>query len=435
MNYYNDMLACVQKAITFDCVQQPPQNDMPFGENINNCLEYTLDVAKNLGFTIVNKKYYGYAEIGSGELFGILGHLDTVPFNNSGWKFPALSAIIDNGILYGRGVLDNKGPIIACLFAVKELSLTYLPTKKIRIIFGCNEESGWKCMDKYVENEEMPAVGFSPDGDFPVINCEKGIVYFDVEIEKPNNLINICGGERPNVVMSEATATLSAITEQEKTELLALGGSINGNKVTFFGKSAHGSCPHLGINAFYKMLSAFSQVFGDGYTFLLQKLATNDGSGLNVNLQDAKSGATTCNVGLVSLQNNKLHFSLDIRYPISYTKELVQNRIQGALPDAKLQITMFHNPLYIAPDDALCTKLLTAYNNVMQTNAKPISIGGGTYARVLPKGVAFGPIFPNTESTIHQANECVKLTDFEKMYKIYLEAIKNLCFSPTKAKP
>ncbi len=438
-DFFEEFIKSAVDIISIPSVQEDPLPDMPFGEGVKRCLDKTLSICRELGFrTVTNGGYYGYAEIGEGEeLFGILGHLDTVPFGD-GWDYPPTSGTIKDGVLYGRGVLDDKAPILSTVFAVKELIERGLfPNKRIRIIFGCNEESGWKCIDKYLEYEEMPTQGFSPDGDFPVINCEKGIVYYEVAMPTLPHLLSIKGGERPNMVMESVTALLDSLSPKA-VETIATRNDTSITKtdncfcVTAYGKSAHGSTPNEGKNAFLTLVETLSEEYSGEWKNLCDIINNTDGSGYSLALKDEVSGRLTINIGKVFTEEDRLVFTLDVRHPISYSREYVYDALTKVFPSADIRQTMFHDSLYIAKDHPLVTKLLGAYEKVTGEKAEPITIGGGTYARALNTGVAFGPIFPGGESTIHQRNERANISDLKKMYEIYKEAIKDTCFETAK---
>ncbi len=429
MDYFESFIQSTKQLIRINSVEDAPLENMPFGKGVNDALLLALDIAKKLGFTTFNGDgYYGYAEIGKGsEMLGILGHLDTVPIG-ADWTVPALSGDIIDGVLYGRGILDDKGPIIATLYAVKQIIDSGLvPNKRIRLIFGTDEESGWQCIDKYVEKEEIPTIAFTPDGDFPVINCEKGVAYFDVTCKKPSYIKCINGGDRANMVMDYVKAE---IADDEILRNLSIDDkcvTVNGNSIIATGISAHGSTPTNGDNAFWKLLKTLAP--HDDWAAKMDKIITNtDGSGYNIDCCDEVSGHLTINVGTVKSEGEFIKFSLDVRHPLCITRDNLHVKLCSAFAGFEVEKGFFHNPLYIAPDHPLCKSLLDAYAEVTGDKLNPITIGGGTYARALPVAVAFGPIFPNQESTIHQRNERCKVSDLRRMYDIYLVAIRKLAF-------
>ncbi len=400
----------LKEILRIDSVQAPAENGKPFGPGAHDCLIYALDMMKKSGLTVKNVDgYCGWGEVGSGDLFGILCHLDVVPVGK-GWHYPPFGATEEDGRIYARGALDDKGPFMAAFFALERLLSEGLsPKKRIRFILGCNEESGWACMDRYKTTEEMPSLGFSPDADFPVINCEKGIVYHSITYPLPEGLISIQAGERANMVPDEATAVLS-----------------DGTVLTEKGVSAHGSTPQKGDNALLKLLKKLVNKF-DFAKEAYDAFSDPTGKNIGLDLTDEISGDLTHNLGTARTENGKVVFELDVRHPVTYRKEqitaILTEKLTGAVKE-----TFFHLPLYVPEDHPLVRALLKAYNEVTGQNAKPIVIGGGTYARVLPCGVAFGPCFPESSAGIHCPDEYLDVSDFEKTIDIYYRAIKSLCF-------
>ena len=430
-----DAIKSLQNLIRINSIQAPASEGAPFGKGNVEALDYSLKLLESFGFRTINgDNYYGYGDIGNSDLplFGILAHLDVVPVSLT-WEHDPFGAEIDEGYLYGRGTLDDKGPFIASLYACAQLLNDGLkPKKRIRFILGCNEESGWKCMDEYTKKEEMPLEGFSPDADFPVINCEKGVVYHKVTIPKPSFLKNIKCGERANIVPDKATAVILN-TEGLITRALSNGAIVEekGNEVTITTKgiSAHGSTPQKGENALTKLLYILSP-YDNSIMKLYNAFVTSDGKGMNLNVSDDKSGSLTLNLGVAESNDNYISFTIDIRYPLSITMDEITNIFNNHFKsiDAIVERGAYHLPLYVAKDDPLIEALLGAYNDVTGTKGEAITIGGGTYARVLPKGVAFGPVFPNGESRVHGDDERISIQDFAKTIEIYKEAIRRLCF-------
>lgn len=429
MTSYADAKQWLIDLLKFPTVEQEARPNMPFGKPLFDCLNYSLDLLSSKGFATKNiEGYCGFGEIGQGELFGILCHLDVVPVGGK-WTFPPFGATEHNNRIYARGALDNKSPFIGCLYAtVRLIEEGYTPTKRIRFILGCDEESGWLCMDRYKKTEEMPVMGISPDGDFPVINCEKGIVYHKISLPLPKNVINFCGGERANMVPDYAKCTL----KYDKDILSALTNrqcdyAIEQDNITIqtTGVACHGSHPESGDNAILKLLKIldFIPEMGIMYT----AFEKSDGQNIGLNLYDKESGRLSQNLGLCYVEDNVLVCELDIRHPITFDKDFITDILQKNLPfDVKQGF--YHLPLFVDKNHILVKTLLNAYNKVMQTNLQPITIGGGTYARVLPLGVAFGPCFPHSEAGIHCVDEYVDLDEWQKSIEIYYTALKELCF-------
>ncbi len=401
-----DALDFLEELLSIPSVEGERTPAYPFGKPCADALNLCLTKLEELGYETTNlDNYCGYATIGDGELFDILAHLDVVPAGD-GWSTEPFSPTFKHGKLYARGALDNKGPIVATMFAIARLQKEgHVFRRKLRLILGCDEESGWECMEYFKSKEQFAEEGFSPDGDFPVINCEKGIVHYVLTTPIPKGIKNIQGGERVNMVPSHAKVTFDDGTTLEE-----------------YGTSAHGSHPEKGDNAIAKLVNRLPSDYLP-LKSLVAQLADYRGTSLSLNLFDEKSGSLTLNLGTISTINQNIVIELDVRYPVSYTMEAVTAILTDRL-DCTVEQGFYHLPLYLPPTDVLVTTLLDAYNKVTGECAKPISIGGGTYARCLKRGVAFGPVFSSDDANIHEKDECISLESFLKMSDVYYEAIK-----------
>ena len=410
--YYNFMKNSLEKLIAIPSVKSAPLPGQPFGAEVDKALKHTLDLCASMGFTTRDLDgYCGVAEIGEGETFGVLVHLDVVPVGG-GWDSDPWTLTERDGKLYGRGTADDKGPALAALYAVKAiLDEGLAPKKKIKFIFGCDEESGWGCMKHYKTVEEMPAMGISPDADFPVINCEKGILHLKLTFAKPDGVQSLNGGQRPNMVADKCVAVLASGTELETK-----------------GVAAHGSTPDKGENAIVKMLTAISAEH-EGWQRFVSLFDQCDGAGLGIKLCDKESGNLTMNLGVVSTTDDTVSFTIDIRFPITFNKEDIKAKIQEIAQDVAITELEYQAPLYVAEDNPLVVALMDAYVAVTgDKKARPITIGGGTYARALPTGVAFGTTFPGEPSVAHMPNEYLAVDSAKKSLEIYYKAFKKLCF-------
>jgi succinyl-diaminopimelate desuccinylase len=209
--------ACIQIKSVKDVEHAAP--GAPFGPGIQEGLEWILALGEKFGFTVKNVEgYAGHIEMGSGDLLGILGHIDVVP-EGEGWSVPPFSATIKDGKIFGRGALDDKGPSLAALFAMKAIIDAQIPlNKRVRLIIGTDEESGWADMDYYFSKEEVPQIGFAPDAEFPVIHAEKGILHLELSKSYSTafpHLVRIHGGERANVVPDYCEVTLKGIVRDD----------------------------------------------------------------------------------------------------------------------------------------------------------------------------------------------------------------------------
>lgn len=428
---FDEMVATLQKTVGFNTEKGEPLPNAPFGTNVRQCLDYVLELARSFGLQTYDcDGYAGHADLaGTGkDVLGILGHLDVVPAKSEEWQYPPFGGEIHDGKLYGRGTMDDKGPMIACLFAVKALKEAgFVPQKTVRLIFGCDEESGMQCVEHYFCKMPYPTVSFSPDGDFPVINREKGICQFDVVCGKLPHGVKIFAGERANVVPSACRAESPVLLN---TKVVSRTENNGVYVYTSTGKSAHGSTPDEGINATHVLLKALAEAYPENETlgFVANKVCDTSGKAWGIDLCDSQSGHLTCNLGVLrTAENGTLTATVDIRFPVTYSCKYMHDLLRANTPQQfKLNEAHVSEPLHVPCDSPLVTTLMDVYNSMMGTQLEPLAIGGGTYSRCLPNCVAFGPLFPNEEQTIHMPNEAISLNNLRTMASLYLEAIYRL---------
>ena len=399
-----------------------PEKGAPRGKFVKRAIEYAVELGKKLGFSDggVIDGVVGWLEVGKGkEDFAILCHADIVPEGN-GWSVDPFGGEIIDGKIYGRGVLDDKGPTLCAMYAVHSLIKSgKKPTKKIRIIIGGDEEGFPKvdsqfalndmdAIDVYKQYKPIPKLGFSPDADFPVIYAEKGILHLVLTCKKDDYIQEIKGGERVNIVPNYAYAIC------------------DNQKISENGVSAHGSTPELGKNAIVGLLKELknkSELAKKLYAFF----ECTNGNGLGINCKDVQSGELSLNVGVAQSEEDNLLFTLDIRYPVTKNKDEILSKIKSVWIGEVDEIA-HKKPLFVDTKDELVLSLLASYREVTGDMSEPIAIGGGTYARELEKGVAFGASFPNQQNVAHEVDECVYLSDLQKTFEIYKKAIEKLCF-------
>lgn len=419
------MIKALHGLVSINSVSGAGPKEAPYGEGPAKALDYVLELCDSFGFRTKNcDGQVGYAEIGQGdELIGILGHLDVVPAGG-GWDFEPFACTRDNGRLYGRGVTDDKGPVIATLFAMKALLDSGVPlAKRIRFIFGLAEEVGdWPDMEYYKRTEELPAYGFTPDANFPAIYGEKGIARFNLSMSPEKaGVVEITGGEAANMVADRCAATLRAKT----------GGTV---LLEATGRSAHGSLPWDGENAISKLMAEIAArndlepcPLAEWYNALIGFDLYGQRAGCA--MEDAESGPLTLNVGMARTTAEAVTLSIDIRYPVTKTLEEVRRGLAAALAPygVALETDSSMKPVYMDKNGPVLQKLLAAYRAVTgDETSQPEVIGGGTYARAMDNIVAFGPMLPGREGTEHQKNEYILEEDFVLLEKIYHRALLNL---------
>lgn len=450
----DDLILNTQQILKIRSIEDEAKPGMPFGEDVDKALKNALDICENLGFKTVNMDgYLGYAEYGEGDDYiAVLGHLDVVP-EGDGWIYPPYNAEIHNGRIYARGALDDKAPIIAAVYglkAIKDLNLKL--SKRVRIIFGTNEESGCGEMEYYDKREKPPVAGFTPDGQYPIIYAEKGITIFDVVMKLNNNCGNnivikyIKGGQRANMVPDYCEAAIDTKNKELAIKTIeefvkATGFDIKVEDkdefllIKSYGISAHGSLPYLGKNAIMQMFRVID-ILETGECDILSYIKffnkyvgfECDGTSFGCSMEDKESGKLSFNVGTVSMKDGTVSMSLNLRYPVTGKYEDMINKFNERLKGTNIVVENIEHqkPLFFPADHKLIKSLQKVYKE--QTGQEPelIAIGGGTYAKHMPNIVAFGPIFPGKPDLDHQANEYIEVDDLILNSKIYAHAIYEL---------
>lgn len=417
----------------------------PFGPGPRKALDTTLSIARRLGLdTQDGEGYVGWAALpGGGEDFiATITHVDVVP-EGDGWIGHPYQMFEKDGWIVGRGVGDNKGPGILCLYAAKFFMENQIPLRYgLRMLFGCNEESGMQDIKYYNAHYPAPLFCFSPDGGFPLCNGEKGSYQGDfVFASAPENLEDFQGGIASNVIPHKAFCIVKnqAVPPRECPGITVTSLGEGRYRLDAKGVGGHAAHPQGTVNAIGLLVDCLVEQNlcpGAAYLALLQKLhQSSDGSGLGIDSSDDTGVFTplTCIGGMLYLRQGRLVQNINIRYPISTTGAAITQRLTQLAEDCggQLTVTRDESPFYISDDHPAIQALLCAYNRVSGEEAKPFTMGGGTYARHFANGVSFGPgeeqrAFPPFAGPEHGPNEGVEVDKLLRALKIYIHAIYGL---------
>ncbi|MBO4848605.1 MAG: Sapep family Mn(2+)-dependent dipeptidase [Clostridia bacterium] len=425
-NNREKLVASLRESIMIPSVEGAAEEGAPFGRAVAEALDHALKTAEGLGLSAENHEgYVGCIEHGEGEeMLGVICHMDVVP-EGTGWKHPPYGAEIEDGIIYGRGTLDDKGPAIAAIYAlaaIKEAGIKL--RRRVRIILGTNEETGWGCMDYYRAHCEAPTLAFTPDGEYPVVNSEKGILHTTFAKKFPSR-VRVTAGTRPNVVpgRTEAFLPVCECRVRAAVEKAALDGFTfeilpeeGGTHLNVIGLDAHASMPEHGRNSLQaaftvmdlvglegedgEMAATLHEAFGMGL----------HGESMGLDVTDA-SGRLTLNPGVLDWNEEGVAaLKIDVRHPISLSKEDVKAAQQKALGMELVHEHAQHG-LYVPADSELVSKLLSVYAERTGKYLPPLAIGGGTYARAFDNAVAFGCEIPGVPAPVHMPNEFISIDD------------------------
>ncbi len=391
-------------------------DECPYGVGPARTLEYVLDLCEELGIRTVNLDgKIAWAEIGEGdEIVGILGHLDVVPIGE-GWTHNPAGEIVGDEI-YGRGVIDDKGPVIAAIYAMKEIQDSGMKLgRRIRLILGqCEEAGDWVDINYYVETQQLPVFGFTPDANFPAIYGEKWIIHYELTAPLDEAIVSIEGGTAANVIPSKCKAVLA-----------------DGEEVTAEGKSGHASMPETGVNAISLLME---KLYDKGVRtkltdFFKEHVGTDiHGERMGCHFVDEQSGELTLNVGTIRTTEDAVKIIIDIRNPVTYSIDQVTEVIEKAAKEYGISVELKNSErsVYMDKNGRVIQTMLGAYQEMTGDMSDPIVIGGGTYARAMDGIVAFGPMLPGRECTEHMPDEHLPMADLILCRDIYKKALEKL---------
>lgn len=437
----NDMEKDLAALIRYPSVQaEPSAPNAPFGAAVRGALEETMKITERMGLSAVDLDgYCCYADAKgtTDEMVGVLGHLDIVPAEPKDWKYDPFTMTNEDGRLYGRGTMDDKGPMLAALYGMKALrDAGFKPEKTVRFIFGCNEETGMLCMDHYIKNAPCPTGGFTPDGEWPLIVGEKGIMHYQLNAAwdaaaEGMRLVSLSAGAAANVVPAEAVAVLRDAGDLPEAGGLKIEKNGDETTLTMLGAAAHASTPEEGENALAKLLRYLSKLdFAPAgakrYVDTMARLTADElhGAALGVDTSDELS-VTTNAPTVCRLNESGARMTLDMRFRLSDTMDFYIEHLTRIAEENGLSFVQetCQNPLYLGNDNPLGKQLLESYREVTGDMTEPLVIGGGTYAKKMQGFLAFGPEPLGQPTRAHQANEYFTEDELLTAAKIYARAI------------
>ena len=442
-SHERDIVRDIARLVSIPSVEGPAAPDAPFGIESKRALDCALQIAEELGLDTVNcENKIGHASVGEDHGQGYLAtitHVDVVPAGD-GWTEDPFTVRERDGFLLGRGVMDDKGPSILCLYALKYLRDSGLPLRyPVRALLGSNEETGMGDLEHYNANYPAPLFCFSPDADFPLIHGEKGIYHGRlISRHTPVNVLEMTGGVAPNAVPAKASALVRAEALQSSDAVSVEELEPGLWKLSSVGVSGHASMPEGTVNAIGRIVDYLLEngIPAEGelpyFRFLARLHAATDGSGLGLQSSDDYFTPLTSVGGKISTADGVFCQTIDCRYGISTSGEAITARLREAAGSAaEIQVDADAAPFYLTLDNPAIQACMESYNLVTGENARPFTIGGGTYARHFPNAAAFGPEHPERPAPafagpIHGIDEAARLSDLMEALKIYIVALLRL---------
>lgn len=447
------LLADTQAMLRIPSVESEPIPGAPFGPENRQALDLALELSREAGFRTCDLDgYAGWAEFGEGDpLVMVLGHLDVVPVS-PGWKHDPFGAEIDGGYLYARGAVDDKGPTMAAFYAARALK-ECVPDLgcRVRVVFGCNEESGFRCVERYMQTEEAPTFGIAPDSGWPLYHAEKGIANLRVRFALPTGsfaLRSVEGGQRPNIVIDRCVATVAVAPEARAKVEAKLEDRWDRNvthawsgdelRVEAIGKAAHGAKPFLGDSAatrLFRFLAEVAPLEDEKFYADLHETTHIGGAGLGISVSDDVSQDLTCNLGIVSSDAGHGELLFNVRYPVKFSGEQIRQMAEASLAtrEGRFELIGFEDspPLYFPLDHPLVRTILEVTEAEFGTRLAPGVMGGGTYARAVPNTVSVGTGWQG-DGPAHENDERLKVAHLFRMSQVYAHILLRLTQAATE---
>lgn len=437
-----EMIGDLAELVAVPSVKGDPYRAAIFGEEPRKALYKMKEMCDRMGFkTTVYDEVVLVADYGSAPELGILAHLDVVPAQPENWASDPFALTEKDGVLFGRGAIDDKGPAVAALWALNAVKELGIPLKKgVRLIFGTDEENGSADLEIYKKHDSFPPKVFTPDGSFPVINVEKGMLRLQFTGNTGINQMEFRGGNIPNAVADKAKTIMRRVTAEKVRSVIPEESEAKftvterGDNVFIScdGRAAHASTPENGVNAVTALLSvmnklvdepalkSFSNLFPDGET---------DGSAFGLKCSD-ESGALTCVLSMLAIMpSGECEGTVDIRFPTCIDLETVKNKVGSVLESKKFKydILLGEEPHTVSEDSEFVKELLSVYEDVEGEKGRCIAIGGGTYVHNIEGGVAFGAERGGTDYHMHGDNEFITTEELLKDAVLFAHAIIKVC--------
>ena len=448
----DEIIKSVQDLIKIRSVKTQGATGCPFGKGMGDALDYVLLLAQTMGFEVKNiDGYCGYIEYGEGELYiGLLSHVDTC-HEGELWSVPPFEGKIVQNRIYGRGAMDNKGPLIAALYGLQAVMKSGVKlNKKLRFIIGTDEERYYRDMKYYLSKEKPPIAGFTLDGQFPVVFAEKGLALMEFRGTfrqgASDRISYIRGGTVENTVPGYCEALLISERKSEIVLALSLYAKENRHNMTSkttdegviirsFGVEMHSMALEMGINAILPILAFLQSIqFGGEEILNVIRFLNNGfgsdlyGKGFSVEYQDNFSGRLSINLGVISFEKDEFIIRFDVRYPVTCNFNETSERITVSFLKNGFECleNTYWDPVYFPKDHFLIKSLLKVYREITGDESESISSGSGSYAKVIPNIVAFGAIFPGESQAWHQVNEYIDIDNLIRLSQIYASAVYEL---------
>lgn len=384
-------------------------------DNVTKSLQYIIELARTFdlhAYTVLDNRV-GVVEFGEGsETFGLLTHTDVVPVEDADWHYPPFDLTEIEGVLYGRGIVDDKGPIVLMLYILKIMKeVNFKPSKKIQLIIGTQEEVVWTDMYDYVKEFKLPDFGFTPDGEFPIQNAEKGYLDIKLTFDK-DNIEKVDAGNATNSIPSSFSCEINGITYNAT------------------GKACHSSQPENGVNAIFKGINLIDREDQHkSFAFLEKYFEDCNGRDMGIYEENYVNGdilnLTALSPNIIRMEDDKIAVYINFRLALKDTYDKIISFLDSHKEEYEFtyEVLDLMQPIYVDENLPFIQTMKKEYDAVMDTDVKFDLAFGTSYAKAMPNFVSFGPMFEGSLDTCHEANEQILVDELLKAQKIYINTI------------
>ena len=405
-------------------------------EEVRKALRAVIDLASGYGFKAysVLDDQVGIVEMGDGdETLGILTHVDVVPAGNpEGWLSDPYKLEIRDDKIYGRGTLDDKGMVIASLYAMMAIKDAGLPVnKKIQLIIGTQEEVEWTDMDQYVKEYPLPDYGFTPDGSYPICNIEKG--YVDQTMEFDVSEDEAAGQDKPYIKELDIGTAVNVVPGIARAVLS------DGEEITVHGVQCHSSQPEMGVNAMLLMGDELTKkdLCANSVLELLNAICSDfrdsQGGSLGLRSEDEYYQGEFVHRNIftptvLKAKDGKAEFTVNVRSAYGESQEKIIDTLDewAKAHGGRTAICDHQHAVFVPKDRPFLQAFADAYEDVSGLKNDFVLEYGGTYAKAMPNIVSWGPLFPGDKDTCHEDNECLTMDGLMVSTGIFAEAIAKI---------
>jgi succinyl-diaminopimelate desuccinylase len=368
-----DPIALTRTLLRFDTINPPGRE--------RDCARHAGAMLQEWGFKV---DYHEYADMRTSVIartggsdakppLCLTGHLDVVPLGARAWTRNPFEGETDGDRLYGRGSSDMKAGVAAMLLAARSMAKKLSGTPGIVLVLTAAEENG--CIGSKHLSEQKRLMG-----------------------------------KAGAIVVGEPTSNYPLVGHKGSVKFYA----------RYKGVSAHGSMPHLGVNAIYKAAKALGKL--EGFDFGVRAHPV--------------MGSPTLNVGTIEGGNtvnavpDAASIGVDIRTVPGMDHAALLRRLGTVLENAEFDIFSNLPPVWTEPEHEWVQRVFEICKPYVGAAPEPRTAPYMTDAANLLKVYAGAPtvvLGPGEAAMAHQTDEYCSMERIRQAVAIYEALIRDWC--------